>query len=375
MPALATEASAPGKLILMGEHAAVYGVPAVTASVGLRTAARVAPRPIGSSVALELTDLGLREELSWDGVLEYGERRRALWTEYQAAPSPERFSALRAGEEAGVVKIAMAETLRFLEREPAEAHREPLRLSVRSELPMGSGFGSSASVAVAVVAALVASLTSESAPDPSTVAEVVLEAEKRQHGQPSGVDHTTVLRGGFLFLTREDEGLKIERLSRPSWFLPGVRVFDSGPPDQATGEVVAAVRELESRDSEAFATLLSRMEGAVREFAAALACSEPAWPAVLGSVKAFERSLEALGVVPEPARDAIVRIEAAGGAAKISGAGALSGRGAGSLIVFWPPGADGDPRRILADYRPLDADLGSPGLEVRRHKESESAGA
>lgn len=374
MAAVVAEASAPGKLILMGEHAAVYGVPAVVTSVGLRTVVRVESEQRGE-IDLDLSDFGIHEACHWNDVVAYGNRRRELWRSYRAEPSPERFVALRSGEEAGVVKIAIAETVRFLEQQGVTDFRRPVRIAVRSELPVGSGFGSSASVAVAVIAALTASLAAETTPEADTIARLAMEVEKRQHGEPSGIDHTTVMRGGFLLLRREDGVLRVTELSRPSWLSAGLTVFDSGAPLETTGEVVAAVRARRSADPAGFADLLERMASAVREFSEALGSETPDWPAVIDSVASFESCLETLEVVPAAVRATIRAIEAAGGAAKISGAGALSGTGAGSLIVFWPPDAEGEPRSMVGRLPVLDADLGGSGLEWRHNEEAEHAEA
>ena len=51
--------------------------------------------------------------------------------------------------------------------------------------------------------------------------------------------------------------------------------------------------------------------------------------------------LEELGVVPKPVRDLVRRVEAEGGAAKVSGAGSAYGPGAGCLLVYHP-----EPERI-----------------------------
>ena len=81
---------------------------------------------------------------------------------------------------------------------------------------------------------------------------------------------------------------------------------------------------------------------------------------LIALIKQAEAALEELGVVPEPVRRIIRRIEACGGAAKISGAGALSGSGSGSILVYHP-----EPARIagfLTGWLPLPVSLGSDGL-------------
>ena len=60
------------------------------------------------------------------------------------------------------------------------------------------------------------------------------------------------------------------------------------------------------------------------------------------------------------------RIEARGGAAKVSGAGALAGPGAGCLVIYHPHpaslGADG----LIAPESLLPVRLGAEGLRVER---------
>jgi hypothetical protein len=79
-------------------------------------------------------------------------------------------------------------------------------------------------------------------------------------------------------------------------------------------------------------------------------------------IRDHEACLEALGVVPEEAREVVRRVESEGGAAKISGAGSLRGPGAGSLLVYHPA-----PERIFgwSFLRPFpfySVHLGAPGF-------------
>jgi len=356
----------------MGEHAAVYGRPALVSALGLRTRVRVEPMSTtGSGVLeLELPDLNLRERLGWDEVLEYGDRRREVWRGFLEQKQG-RSTARGLRDEAGVVKVAAAEAMRSLDLVTGNSPRPSLRLLLTSELPRGSGFGSSASVAVAVAAALLGALGCGSvlAPDDARIEKVAFEAEKRQHVRPSGVDHTAVIRGGFLAVTRGTAGLGTTDLPRPRWLQTAIRVFDTGTPSETTGEVVAAVRSLRDRAPDAFEEELLRMENATRRFIAALDEVEPPWPLLIDAVQSFESCLERFGVVPRRVASVVRRIEAAGGAAKISGAGSLSGDAAGCLLVLWPPAGSGarsqdELDRIVEPYRRLDARLGAEGLAL-----------
>ena len=81
------EVSAPGKLILMGEHAAVYGRPALIAALDLRLTARLSPLP-GEEVRLDLPGLGHAESTSWRDLRAYARAARERWSRYAERPAP-----------------------------------------------------------------------------------------------------------------------------------------------------------------------------------------------------------------------------------------------------------------------------------------------
>ena len=339
--------SAPGKLILMGEHGAVYGRPALTAALDLRVRAEL-ESPAADGVELDLPDLGLRTRSSWREIVSHAERARRRWQAFDEG-APFR----RDDDPAGLVRVALGEACGdFESTEPP-----PLRLRIRSDLPVGAGFGSSAAVAVTVIAGFLAWRGAE--PDAERIGRLALAAERRQHGRPSGVDHATVLRGGVQWASRDQGG---ELSMRPVAARPGLLrrlgIFDTGSPAESTGAVVAAVAGLRRRDEEAFEALLARMERAATTFRDELEATAGGAriPAVM---REFERCLEEIGVVPEPVRRTVRRIEEAGGAAKISGAGALSGDSAGCLLTFFPAGASG---AQPGGCRRIDAAMGAEGL-------------
>jgi mevalonate kinase len=194
--------------------------------------------------------------------------------------------------------------------------------------------------------------------DLATVEPIVLEVERRQHGSPSGVDGAVVLRGGVQWVERTSSGLVFEALPATLPLLGQLRVVDTGTPGQTTGEVVAAVRQLRDADPESFATLLDRLEEATRQLRDALVGNDG--PALADAIHHAHRGLDRAGVVPPAIREVVRRIEGRGGAAKISGAGALAGPAAGCLLIYHPQPAEIDVAGIGAGEL-LSVRLGGEG--------------
>lgn len=349
----AVVASVPGKLILMGEHAVVYGRPALVAAVGSRAEVRAARRG-GSGVLLDLPDLGYRATAEWPELSAYAERARAAWRAYSERPTAESFLAVSTGDPAHLVRVALGEAAGEL-----GASRLPaLSLEVRSDLPIGSGFGSSAAIAVGVLAAVLTLLDGE--PGEERLDRLALEVERRQHGTPSGADHHTVLRGGVLAIHRRGRDLTVKPVQVPSRTLERFTVVHTGIPAETTGEVVATVRERRRRDRDSFERLLDRMAENVVSFARLLADGQPDWCRMADLIHDYEACLEEIGVVPPAVRAALERARAEGVAGKVSGAGGLSDAGAGSLLVM--TGESQELPEALTAYTAFPVKLGAPGL-------------
>jgi mevalonate kinase len=153
--------SASGKAILLGEHAVVYGAPALV--VGIDRGATASARHTHG-----------RSELALGNVT------------------------VAAGEDSDLAR-AFAALLAACEA------TEPIHVEARTELPAGAGLGCSAALGVAIVRALDALLGRE----PRTPTEVAYRAaawERVFHGNPSGVDAAAASRGGCLFYQRHGAG-------------------------------------------------------------------------------------------------------------------------------------------------------------------------
>jgi len=351
-------AVAPAKLIVMGEHAVVYQRPALTAAIDLWLRVTITPRR-ESGVGLHLAAFDHREQTDWASIRAYTDTVRDRWQRYVDDPTPEAFTHMRGDDPAHLVKVALGEAARRLpDTEPSA-----MDVTVRTQQPIGAGFGSSAAVAVGVVQALLAAQAVEVGDE--VLRELVLDVERRQHGTPSGVDPATVLRGGLVWAERMEDALEYRSVTPRSPLLDGFRVLHTGTPAESTGTVVDAVRARRNDDVDSFRACLDRIETATRALRSLLARDVEDSDETVHLVRQVESELEALGVVPDPVQSIVRSIEERGGAAKISGAGALSGSNAGPLLVYHPD-PNFDAGVAFDALTELDVQLGAKGAYVER---------
>ncbi|HEX4824504.1 MAG TPA: mevalonate kinase [Candidatus Polarisedimenticolaceae bacterium] len=319
-------ASVPGKTILFGEHAAVYGRPALVAALDRRMSVVCRAEPKGrGAIRLEAAAYGLARIYEADEVASIVTRERAL--------------------DPGDLAVAAAALA-------TSGFTGDLDLQVESAIPPGAGFGSSASLAVGVVSACLRALERPAGHD--GIAAFAHRVERLQHGNPSGIDVRAVLEGGALWCRRTADGLVHEAAPLSSTALAAIRLYDTGTPVESTGEMVAAVASLRKRDPGTVDRAIAELERAAEEGREALGTGDV--PALVAAVRRAHAGLVALDVVHPEVRSAVAAIEAAGGAAKISGAGGRRGAGSGLLLVVDSQLAT--PPSWVAH----DVALGAPGL-------------
>lgn len=148
--------TASGKVILFGEHAVVYGRPAIAVPVHDRQATATVERASpGSGILLQAEDLGQRYQLS-------------------------------GASQDDPLGLIVRLTLEALE---VSSHQD-LTVTVHSTIPIASGLGSGAAVSAAVVRALATHFDGEL--NPTQTSELVYQTEVIHHGTPSGIDNTVV---------------------------------------------------------------------------------------------------------------------------------------------------------------------------------------
>lgn len=150
-----TTGSAPGKIILFGEHAVVYGRPAIAAPVSqLAATATITAGEPGSGCVLDLHDIGQTVPVTGESTMQ---------------------------------PLALVTRLTL---DALEIATPDWRIILRSTIPVSSGLGSGAAAATAIVQAIAAaadrSLTA------AEISALVFESERLFHGTPSGIDNTVV---------------------------------------------------------------------------------------------------------------------------------------------------------------------------------------
>jgi mevalonate kinase len=207
-------ASACGKIILLGEHAVVYGFPAVAIPVaGLRARAELAES--GAAFRIDAPAVGLASTL-----------------EDLPADHPLAFCVRR--------------TVEFLATGIPAA-----RLSISSDLPVASGLGSGAAVSTAIVRVLFAAAGRSSTP--AEISRIVFDTERIYHGTPSGVDNTVIAYERPVYFQRDREPGLLRIGARMEWLLA-----DSGVRGE-TRSAVAGVRQRWQADPSRYEDLFRKI--------------------------------------------------------------------------------------------------------------------
>ena len=288
---------APGKIILLGEHAVVYGRPAI---------------------AVPLTDVGAHAFIYPDQRCLVEALDLNHITDVAAASTDDPFAA--------IVRLVCAEL------------GQPLpswRIVVHADIPIASGLGSGAAIATAIARALVAGFGADL--DAAQLSGLVYEVERIHHGTPSGIDNTVVVYAQPVWFVR-DQPPQPFRVATPVHLL----VADTGiaSPTRLTVGAVRRGWERDRRVMNDFSTALRRWP-----FSARL-CIETGQLTALGGLMNENQSVLASMSVSSPELDRLCASALSAGAlgAKLSG----GGKG-GNMIALVTPGAEeGVASRLLA---------------------------
>jgi mevalonate kinase len=155
-----------GKIILLGEHAVVYGFPALAAALDRGVTMAAVPTPAGGSLRIDIPAWDLKVKATDDHPV-----ARSL--------------------------LAIVDTLGI--------GRPTVSLVGDAQIPPGAGLGSSAALAVAVARALLEHAKRKL--DSKEIIAAASASEALMHGKPSGVDVALAVAGG-IGVYRKTTGLR-----------------------------------------------------------------------------------------------------------------------------------------------------------------------
>lgn len=304
------KSSAPAKLILSGEHAVVYGHPALAMAVN-RYASAVISRELLPRISLDLADLSHRSQLSIHALRRLKDKIKQKYHGFMRGDFSIREVLQKPFELAHFALGMIAESLNY-------SLPHGVNVQVQSNIPIGCGMGSSAATILSVMHALSDYLQLSLTPE--KLFKLALEAERMQHGYTSGLDLRVALQGGCIFVHGE------ETQARPIPHLP-MYLINTGIPRTTTGQCVEKVAMYfrSGTIGKEFATITEYMDQALQH---------SDWDALREAIKQNQRLLYQIGVVPEKVNHFIQQIEQCDAVAKVCGAGSITGDQAGVIWVI-----------------------------------------
>jgi len=267
--------SAPAKVILSGEHAVVYGKPALVSAINLR-------------LKFSLTNF-VRSLLRQD----FGGQ------------------ACKDGKADKETSFISQKVKDYLKNQKIIFSDRPFNFKIESEVPIGRGLGSSAALSVASVAAFLEFYSGKQFAK-EIVNDLAFQIEKHFHKNPSGVDNSASCFGGMILyqkkISLKNLDYKIPKIIEEKLFL-----IDSGKPKETTGEMVESVKSVESVND-----ILNKIELETKNIEVAIKNQD---------INLFkdclvnnERLLEELGVVSEKTKELLFSLHKFG-VGKVTGAG------------------------------------------------------
>ena len=391
-------ASAPGKIILAGEHAVVHGTRALATVIDLRTTASVTELP--PSVAT--VTVRFHTHHATHSFVYPHSALRSITTAYSsqqpaastttlhALPSSASLDSLHAAlsaasaepsvrEEENAASNLASSTLPFasscvvflLLYTCMFRSSRPVACDITSQLPLSSGLGSSASYCAALSSAFwslaqlsdsaAAGTATKLAVDTEVVNAWAYEGERVLHGTPSGVDNSAIVHGGCLLYRRGEPFTFLPSLPPLSWLIVNTRQ------SRDTKALVAGVSQRLRDDPATYRPMVDRIDSIVGEWQQLVQSATDASnlsARLLALMAENQRLLSALGV-SHPTIDSVLAVAQRHGLA-----GKLTGAGGGGCVILLATGTRDDWSDVEQElegmgFQALRGDIGGSGVRVQ----------
>lgn len=278
------KSSAPGKIILFGEHAVVYKRPALAVPV--------------NQVQVDV------EVLDSD--------KPGVWIDAPIVNLQGELSTLPSDHPIGSVILKVFQRLGLSSPSGRGVGGEGISVTITSTIPVAAGLGSGAAVSVALIRALSSFLNRPLSNE--QVNQLVFEVEKLHHSTPSGIDNTVITYNMPVYYIKE-KPIETFKCGKPFTIVIG----DTGIP-APTKESVGDVRRLWLRDQNRFESIFDEV-AQISTMARHLI--ETGRPELLGELMDHNHEFLQQMTVSSPELDVLVAAARKAGAlgAKLSGGG------------------------------------------------------
>lgn len=314
-------ASAPAKAILFGEHAVVYGKPAIAMALNKRAYVKVSEN-VDNKIYVNIRDLDIT------GYLDF--KNNSI-----KSNSPKK----------GILKYVLSSIKKVHDG-------SGINICIDVNIPIGGGLGSSAAVTVATVAAV--SKYNKKNLDKSEIAKYAHEVELEVQKSASPLDTTVSTYGGLIYLETDAEDIIQLEIDHD---IPVVIGYTDTRGD--TGKLVAGVRIRRDIYPEIINPVINSIESVVEEAKEAILNNDKKRIGELMNIN--HGLLDALGVNTKELSNMVYTARNAGAfGSKITGAG-----GGGSIIAYCPEGIEKIISSLKEIEKALKADISKEGVKIK----------
>jgi len=274
---LKSKASAPGKVILFGEHFVVYGVKAILCAIDKRitvTAEKISDNKI--IINSEIGTIVTHPKKSLD---EIDNSLKPFY--FLADKMIQKFK-----DDSG------------------------LKITIESEIPLGVGLGSSSACCVAGAAAIAGIYEKKSKEE---ILKLAIEAEKTIFPNTSGADCTVCTFGGLMQYDKNSGHVKIN--SEPNFNL----VIVNSKMEHSTKEVVSNVKEFKEKNETRFSQICKEESQLIEETLEFLKNNQ--LKQIGQNIKKNQKYLDIIGVSNEKLKNMVLIADEVSFGSKITGAG------------------------------------------------------
>lgn len=346
-------ASAPGKAILFGEHAVVYGKPAIAVAVNKRAVVTIR-EGTDDNINIAIPELDVYGAINIDNQ-QISPRKNSNFDKFNESSKLSDESKIvnkssklsnkspKSSYDAGILKY-IQKALFNNEFKPDHG----LDIQVDLEIPIGAGLGSSAAVTVATLAAAARyhqqDLTREK------LAQMAHQVELEVQGAASPLDTTISTYGGFIYFTHKEGAVKL----KTSLEMPLVVGYTSKPGN--TGELIVKVRKLCEKYPNIINPIMDTIENVTNRARESIINGEAKSVGELMNIN--QGFLDALGVNTPKLSNLVYQARSAGAiGSKITGAG-----GGGSIIAYCPGKSQEVLRKLQSVENAFQVSISSKGV-------------